>query len=118
MGMMRRCPCGVSPKSAAAASVTSAWNSGRSSSILEEPEKLAVGARRLAFLRLLARVPHEGAKRLQVCARMQPGERRQGFVIGEQPLAQGFEAPVRGRGLRRAALDGGKAFTDRFCVHV
>src|SRR3954464_10936053 len=99
IGITRRRPCAVPPRSRAGASVISALRSGWSVKRLEKPEKLAKGARRLAFLLLAPRVADERAQLLEVGARVighVVGERR---VVGQQFLAQRFQAAMAG-GLR------------------
>src|SRR3954468_3209699 len=94
IGITRRRPCAVSPSSCAGASVISALRSGWSVKRLEKPEKLAKGARRLAFLLLAPRVADERAQLLEVGARVighVVGERR---VVGQQFLAQRFQAAM------------------------
>src|SRR3954466_9898205 len=91
IGMILRRPCGVAPSSCAGASVISARYRGCSSSILQEAEKLAMSARRLAVLHFLACVANEGAQRLQVGAGMRCGELGEGLVVRDEALAQRFQ---------------------------
>src|SRR6185503_6405441 len=118
MPMMRRRPSGVSPSSCAAASAISAWKSGRRFNRFEEPEELAVRARRPAFLLLLPRVADRGAQRLEVGGRECRGEVRERGIVGEQALAPGVQAPVARAALRRVTFDLGEAAADRLRIDL
>src|SRR5688500_9007354 len=118
MPMMRRRPSGVSPSSCGAARTISALNSGWRFKVFEEPEQLAVGVRRLAEARFLARVADQRAQRLQVGAGMLRGEGGERLVVADQALAPGLEAAVPRAGLRRAAFELGHARADRRGIDV
>src|SRR5688500_20039281 len=103
MPMMRRRPSGVSPSSCAAASAIAALNRARRFNLFQHPEKLAVGARRLAFLLLFPRVADRGAQRLEVGGGKRRGELGERRIVREQALAPGFQAAMARAGLRRVA---------------
>src|SRR5690242_10105787 len=116
--MMRRRPSGESPSSCGGASVISALNNGSSVNGFEEPEKFAERAGRTAFLLLAPRVANEGAQGLQVGARMLRAIGCKGAIVGEELLAQRFEAPMARGFLRGMAHERVEPLTDRRRVDV
>src|SRR5688572_14724085 len=113
IGITRRRPSGVAPSSCAGARVISARKSARRFNGFEEAEQLAKGVRGLALLLLLSTVSYGSSYLLKIGSRVLRGELGQRRVVGEQPLAPGFQAPVARGGLRRMALDRGEALADR-----
>src|SRR5206468_9635501 len=105
MAMTRRRPCGVSPSSCGGASVISAVSSGSSLKRFQQPEELAIGARRAAFLLLAPRVADERAQRLQIGAGMACDVVGERAVVADEALAQRLEAPMRRGAFGRLAGD-------------
>src|SRR4051812_1125413 len=118
MAMMRLRPSGPAPNSCAGASSMSALKRAWSFKDLQQPEELAVGARRLALFLLLPSAADERADFLEVGARMFRGEMGERGVVGEQALAPRLQPPVRGRSLQGAAFDRGEPRADRLGIHL
>src|SRR5919201_2382088 len=118
MAIIRRRPCGVSPSSCGAASVISALSSGSSLKSFQQPEELAIGARRPALLLLAPRVADQRAQRLEIRAGMACNVVSERAIVADEALAQRLQSPVARRRFGGLAGDGIELRADRLGIDL
>ena len=96
----------------------SALRSGSSFNCFQQPEELAVGTRRAAFLLLAARVANQGAQRLEIGAGMARDVVGERAIVADQALAQRLEAAVARGGFGRLAGERVELRADRCRIDV